>query len=230
MSHQQNITRIKAVYNALEEMASEVVFVGGATVSLYTDRPGGETRPTEDVDILVEVAHYSGYAVVEEKLRAKGFVNDVESRVICRYKVNGITVDVMPTSEDILGFRNRWYKPAFENAVQVTVDTDYKISVFSAPYFLASKLEAFKHRGRNDGRTSSDFEDIIFVLNNRSVIWNELAETRGELRDYFFQELRSLLFNPYFEEWIGANLDYNEQGRVNYILKNIREFVQIEAG
>lgn len=229
MSHRQNITRIKAVYNALEEMASEVVFVGGATVSLYTDRPGGETRPTEDVDILVEVAHYSGYASVEEKLRAKGFVNDVESRVICRYKVNGIIVDVMPTSEDILGFSNRWYKQAFQNAVQVRVDTDYKVSIFSAPYFLASKLEAFKHRGRNDGRTSSDFEDIIFILNNRSVIWEELAGTTGELRAYFFQELNSLLSNPYLEEWIGANLDYSEQGRVKYILKGIREVVEIEG-
>jgi hypothetical protein len=28
MSHRENITRIKAVYNALEEMANEVVFVG----------------------------------------------------------------------------------------------------------------------------------------------------------------------------------------------------------
>jgi len=226
MSHLQNITRIKAVYKALEEMVSEVVFVGGATVSLYTDRPGGETRPTEDVDILVEVAHYSGYASVEEKLRAKGFVNDVDSRVICRYKVNGITVDVMPTSEDILGFSNRWYKQAFENAMQVTVDTDYNVSIFSAPYFLASKLEAFKHRGKNDGRTSSDFEDIIFVLNNRSVIWDELAGTTGELREYFFQEFRSLLVSLYFEEWIGANLDYNGQGRVNYILNGIRKLVE----
>jgi predicted nucleotidyltransferase len=226
MSHHQNITRIKAVYTALEEMASEVVFVGGATVSLYTDRPGGETRPTEDVDILVEVAHYSGYASVEEKLRAKGFVNDVDSRVICRYKVNGIIVDVMPTSEDILGFSNRWYKQAFENAMQMTIDKDYEVSIFSAPYFLASKLEAFKHRGKNDGRTSSDFEDIIFVLNNRSVIWDELAETKGELRDYFFQKFRSLLSSPYFEEWIGANLDYNEQGRVAYILKGLRKLFE----
>lgn len=225
MSHHQNITRIKAVYKALEEMASEVVFVGGATVSLYTDRPGGETRPTEDVDILVEVSHYSGYASVEEKLRAKGFVNDVDSRVICRYKINGITVDVMPTSEDILGFSNRWYKQAFENAVQITVDTDYEVAVFSAPYFLASKLEAFKHRGKSDGRTSSDFEDIIFVLNNRSVIWDELAETNGELQQYFFQEFRSMLSSPYFEEWISANLDYTEQGRVGYILKGIKNLV-----
>ena len=49
MSHRENITRIKAVYNALEELADQVVFVGGATVSLYGERPAGEVRPTDDV-------------------------------------------------------------------------------------------------------------------------------------------------------------------------------------
>jgi hypothetical protein len=38
MSHQVNITRIKAVNNALEELAADVIFVGGAVVSLYADR------------------------------------------------------------------------------------------------------------------------------------------------------------------------------------------------
>ena len=50
-------TRIKVVYDALEELANEVVFVGGATVALYADRPSGEARPTDDVDILVELMH-----------------------------------------------------------------------------------------------------------------------------------------------------------------------------
>lgn len=95
MSHLQNITRIKVVYNALEELGPEVVFVGGAAVSLYTDRPAEETRPTEDVDILMEVTGYIHYALIEEKLRQKGFANDVESGVICRYTVQGIIVDVM---------------------------------------------------------------------------------------------------------------------------------------
>ena len=113
MSHRENITRIKAVYNALEELANGVVFVGGATVSLYTDRPAPEVRPTDDVDILVELTNYSGYAAVEEKLREKGFVNDIESGVICRYTIKGITVDIMPTSGKILGFVNQWYNEAF---------------------------------------------------------------------------------------------------------------------
>jgi hypothetical protein len=66
MSHRENITRIKAVYLALEELASEVVFVGGATVSLYSTRPETETRPTDDVDIVVQIMHYRDYAAIED--------------------------------------------------------------------------------------------------------------------------------------------------------------------
>ena len=33
-NHQNNLTRIKAVYNALGHLRDQVVFVGGATVSL----------------------------------------------------------------------------------------------------------------------------------------------------------------------------------------------------
>jgi hypothetical protein len=32
-------------------------FVGGATVSLYVDRPFNEVRPTDDVDIVIELLH-----------------------------------------------------------------------------------------------------------------------------------------------------------------------------
>ena len=45
----ESITRIRVVYDALEELANEVVFVGGATVALYADRPSGEARPTVEI-------------------------------------------------------------------------------------------------------------------------------------------------------------------------------------
>jgi predicted nucleotidyltransferase len=48
---------------------------GGATVSLYADRAGEEARPTNDVDILIELLNYKGYEQLEVKLREKGFVS-----------------------------------------------------------------------------------------------------------------------------------------------------------
>ncbi len=67
MNYRLNITRIKAVCNALEELAEDVVFVGGATAALYANRPTGEVRPTDDVDILVELLNYHSYAEIEER-------------------------------------------------------------------------------------------------------------------------------------------------------------------
>ncbi len=54
MSSRDNITRIRTVYNALGSLAEEVVFVGGATASLYADRETEDVRPMDDIDILVE--------------------------------------------------------------------------------------------------------------------------------------------------------------------------------
>lgn len=224
MSHQQNITRIKAVYDALEELAEEVVFIGGATVSLYTDRPASETRPTEDVDILIELLNYKDYAAIEEKLRKKGFVNDVESGVICRYIINGIIVDIMPTSEEILGFSNKWYQEAIVHVDQRTIDPGYIIRIFSAVYFIAVKMEAYKNRGINDGRTSSDFEDIVFILNYRNAIWNELQAAPLTVKKYLKDNFKTLLEDDHIYEAISAHLEYNEQRRVDFIIGGLTDF------
>lgn len=168
MSHKINLLRIKAVYNALGELQNDVVFVGGATASLYVDRMAEEARPTNDVDIVVELWTYKDYATIESKLRSLGFENDIESNVLCRYKVQGIIVDVMPTGENVLGFSNKWYPEGFKTAIKYDLDQDTFVKIFHVNYFIASKLEAFNNRGKNDGRTSSDFEDIIYVLENEN--------------------------------------------------------------
>src|SRR5580658_248842 len=99
MNHSKNLVRIKAVYNALGPLKDHVVFVGGATVAFYVDRMAEEVRPTDDVDVVVEIWTYKDYAALEEQLRKMGFENDRSSGIICRYKVQGIIVDIMPTGE-----------------------------------------------------------------------------------------------------------------------------------
>ena len=46
-----------------------------------------------------------------------GFENDTESKVICRYKIQGIIVDIMPTGKDVLNFTNRWYIDGFKESI-----------------------------------------------------------------------------------------------------------------
>src|SRR5688500_17504881 len=174
MSHHANITRISAVHNALGVIKDKGVFDGGAAVSLYADRAGADTRPTDDVDIVVEIATRWEFAVLEEQLRTMGFQNDITANFLGRYLLPGIILDVMPTDESILGFSNIWYEEGFKSAIDYTLNSQHTIKIFAPPYFIASKLEAFKKRGNNDGRMSSDFEDIVYVLENRRSIWEEM--------------------------------------------------------
>ena len=184
----RNKERVAQVAGQLEELADEFVFVGGAVVGfLLTDPAAPDVRPTLDVDVIVEVASLTRFYELQERLRSKGFAEDTEDGVICRWKKGDHKLDVMPTDESILGFSNRWYRHAIHHADQVTVE-GVKIRVVSAPCFIATKLEAFQSRGEGDAWQSADLEDVIAVIDGRSEIVEEVATREGELREYLTEQ------------------------------------------
>ncbi|RFS18960.1 hypothetical protein DVR12_25485 [Chitinophaga silvatica] len=207
MADHTNIVRIKAVHNALQELHEHVVFVGGATISLYADRPIFEVRPTDDIDVIIEILNYNQRQKLEERLREIGFVNDIESGVICRFKIKGIIVDIMPTNDPSIGFHNKWYPRGYELAQTYQFENSMTIRILSAPYFLATKIEAFKGRGNGDGRISHDFEDIVFIMENRGRLWEELNNCDNEIKTYLQSEFSILLNNQYFYEWIDSHVE-----------------------
>lgn len=225
MSHHINIVRIKAVANALDTLKEKVVFVGGATISLYSDKAVLESRPTDDVDVLIEILNYKDRVALEEKLRAIGFSNDVESGVVCRYKIQGIIVDIMPTNDPSIGFGNKWYPEGFNAAIDYFIDERCTVKILSAPYFIATKLEAFKGRGKNDGRTSSDFEDIIFVLETRKKVWGEMNEAEKNLKIYLQSEFNNLLKHPNIADWIDCHLDRGPNRSTLIIIEELKKFI-----
>lgn len=109
--------------------------------------------------------------------------------------------------------------------MEYRVDEEHIVKIFSAPYFIASKLEAFKNRGENDGRTSTDFEDIVFVLENRFSIWEELNLTEGDLKNYLKDTFRQMLENPFFGEWIDAHAGFGSPPATYYIIDKLEEFI-----
>jgi predicted nucleotidyltransferase len=226
MNHQTNITRIRAVHNALGDLRDQVVYVGGATVSLYADGQAAEVRPTDDIDVVIELWARKDYAAIEERLRELGFQHDQESGVICRYTIQGIIVDVMPTHDAAIGFSNRWYPSGFAHAIDYDLGEGSTIRIFSAPYFIASKLEAFKSRGNQDGRTSTDFEDIVFVLENNSRIWEEMEQTDDQVKTYLKETFGELLQALSFEEWVDSHAGYGSPPATYHILERLEAFVK----
>lgn len=73
----------------------------------------------------------------------------------------------------------------------MTIENGTEIQIFTIPYFLASKWEAFKSRDALDFRGSSDFEDIVYVLENAENIEKELVNSPPQVKSYLKQELEN---------------------------------------
>lgn len=178
------------------------------------------------MDVIIEILNYKGRAELEEKLRRIGFSHDVESRVVCRYKIQGIIVDIMPTNDPSIGFSNLWYPDGFIHAIDYEIEEGCVVKILSPPHFIATKFEAFKGRGKNDGRTSQDFEDIIYILEHRESIWEEMNSAGYELRNYLRYEFTQLSNNQYYFEWIDSHVERFTSSATDYIIEQIADFIK----
>jgi hypothetical protein len=186
-------------------MLDRLVFVGGSVAGLLiTDPMQPAIRPTDDVDLVVQVTGRQGFYALEDDLRALGFVNDMSTNApICRWRCGAIMVDVVPSDKAILGFANRWYPLGLQTAQPITLPSGVEITAINAPCFCATKLEAFADRGKTsagepDFLGSHDLGDLIAVVDGRSTLLAEITQSTTELREYLAQRASQLIHNPQF--------------------------------
>jgi hypothetical protein len=181
-------------------------------------------RSTDDVDVIVEAAKTADYHDLYPDLARCGFSPDPQSGVICRFIKGDLLLDVMPSQADILGFTNIWYASALRHPMRIQLEEDLAINVIAPAYFLATKLIAFRSRGKSDYFGSHDFEDIVAVLDGRSSLVNDVGNAPGDVRAFLVAECGSLLADRRLAEGISANLapDPASQGRQRMTLERVR--------
>ena len=225
-----NLSNLVHTAGLLRPLLPELAFVGGTiTGLLVTEDAVGEARLTLDVDAIAEIVSYAEYAEFGERLKALGFSEDTtEKAPLCRWVHHTSILDIMPLDEKILGFSNPWYRPALESAVALQLSPDLKIRVVTAPYFLATKLEAFKGRGQGDFLNSRDLEDITFVLDGRPSLVAEVRSERPELREYLAKEFKNLLETQRFLDSLPGYLfpDAASQERITIVLDRMHELTR----
>jgi predicted nucleotidyltransferase len=191
----------------LGPLVDEVVFVGGATVHLWlTEAAAPPVRATDDVDVICDVTSYVQYRALAERLRERGLEEAMDEPVICRWRhrESGLAIDVMPTSEEVLGFSNPWYEVGIATAVELELPSGKRIRAVAPPVVVATKLAAWLGRGGGDVLTSLDVHDIIVLVDGRPELIDELAVQPEELRNYVANELTSLREVDYFEYVVQA--------------------------
>lgn len=189
-----NLRILELAVDHLGPLADDMVFLGGCATGLLLTDPGAPPiRATSDVDVITEVASLADYHRLSGQLRYRGFREDQHPDApICRWVLEAVVLDVMPTKPEILGFGNEWYQPALNTAVIAELPSGNTIRMVTAPHFLATKLAAFESRGKGDYLMSHDMEDIVAVLDGRPAIVEEIEHADGDLRAHLARRFAAL--------------------------------------
>lgn len=197
------------VARGLKELNEDVAYVGGATVGLHIEDHGAPAiRTSDDVDCVVEITSQSDYHKLEKHLSQLGFRRPpIENTApICRWLYGGISVDFMPTKEHILGFRNRWYGEGLKHATPYRLPDGPTIRIFTLPFLIATKIEAFWDRGQGDFMASSDMEDIVAVLDGAIKVKEKMMASTKSVKTYLRNHFTKFILNPLFLESLEGHL------------------------
>ena len=224
-----NLRLLEEAAKKLAPFLGEIVFIGGVTLGLLiTDKAAAPIRSTDDVDVIAEILTYADYIAFSMRLRKAEFTEDTsEEPLTCRWFHGKLKLDVLALSKEVLGYTNIWYEGALNHAISFVLPRGQTIRLITAPYFLATKMEAFRGRGQMDFRASHDLEDFVAVLDGRSTILKEIADSPADIREYLVEAASSLLSESRFLDAVpGLVLD---DGRVPLILERLNQLTKLNA-
>ena len=229
-----NLDLLERAAAMLQPLLPEIVFVGGCVTGLLiTDSGAAAVRGTYDVDVITEIASYADYVIFSERLRELDFQEDSrEGAPLCRWQHGDLVLDVMPLDAKILGFSNRWYADALRTSANIHLPSGLTIRAITAPYFLGTKMEAFRGRGQEDYFASHDLEDFVAVIDGRKSIVEEVQEASPELRDFIGEAVRTLLAASRFRDALPGYLppDAASQARIGRLSRTLDELSRLAPG
>lgn len=217
----------KKVALALGNLNKEVVYVGGAMVSLYINDPAAEDiRPTKDIDLTFQLTTFAKLEKLREQLIERGFTQNAEDTVNCRFRYEDLKVDVMSTKSVGWAPSNRWFAAGFDKALTKTVD-DINIKLLPLPFFIATKMEAFFERGIKDVYASHDLEDIVYLFNYTTNIDYQLIRATQEVNIYLREKLKEIIENKTILTAIRGSLYYEQADeRMEIIEQRIQNIIK----
>lgn len=217
----------KKVALALGDLNNQVVYVGGAMVSLYiNDSAAEDIRPTKDIDLAFQIATYAKLEELREDLVTRGFYQSAEDSVTCRFRYEDLLVDVMTTETVGWAPSNPWFKKGFDKSIPIELD-GIVINVLPLPYFLATKMKAFFERGIKDVYASHDLEDLVYLFNYTTDIDAQILASSQEVQQYLADKLVRITENQTIITAIRGSLYYEQADeRFQIIQERIQTIIE----
>lgn len=219
---------IEKVAQGFGDLNKKVFYLGGSTLSLYVPKyAAAQNRVVGEVDCVLGSLTLNDYFQWEESLTERGFVKEgAINQFQHRWRYEGIAVNILAPNRETLSYNYRWLDEGIFHAQSYSIAEGVSIKSFTPAYFIAAKIESFLNKAEGDFRTSEDFEDLMFVLDNRPQIVEELCQSFYEVRNYIQQYFMRFLMDPTLEEGLYYVLPFGtDELHVNHIRSLLQAIV-----
>lgn len=219
------LAAMATIARALEGQEPFAVFVGGIVPAVYPLEEGVDVRATQDVDCVVDLRSTAEYYAYVEALRSRGFRTCTdEGAPLCRLVYDEIRVDFVATHDTGVGPTNPWYAEAVARASMYSVAPGVEVRVIRPIYFVATKLEAFRGRGRGDYEASHDLEDLLAVLAGLPALREAIGASDSGVGREVRAELVALCGDERFIDGVPGHFEGDAAGqrRADAILRWLR--------
>jgi hypothetical protein len=185
---------------------------------LITDPAAPPVRVTDDVDVIAEITSHGEYAKFSTRLRKSGFSEDSSDHLSMDRRRHEARCNA--NRRELLGVLKSLVQGSYRSCWHHNVES-LELQVVTTPYFLATKIDAFKGRGHEDYQASKDLEDIITVIDGRASVLDEMRESTRKLGTPWQGEVASLLANRDFLDALPGHVppDASSQARIPLIME-----------
>ncbi len=117
---------------------------------------------------------------------------------------------------------------AIPTAATIALGSGAKIRAATPALLVATKLCAWKVRGRGDLLRSLDVHDVLTLVDGRPELIDEIREASSNLRTYIKDELADLQAESYFDYAVeGATASYGPVGaeRAGFVRARVKELL-----
>jgi len=211
---------IRAIHLAIQKRRRDrFVFIGGGLVPLLiTDPAAAPARPTKDVDVVFSVASLGDYSYIRQDLLNSGFEDDITlDKPACALFYGEWRVDFLCSSPGIIDSGNRWFDSVLKDPVAQDID-GVPIWRASTPSWIATKLEAWRNRGRLPSGAPDyyhqDIEDIIAVVDGRPECVREIAGSIEEVGEFLMQTISLLLASDDFRSALPGHTGGRDRAKI----------------
>jgi hypothetical protein len=176
------------------DLRSRVVFIGASLLPLLETEVNvlSSPRPTRDVDAVIATRSYTQKAMLDERLRARGFRNAMDATHMDRWRApDGTLFDLVACGTHSGGTGNANDEWVVANAVETTLPP--RIRHASAVGLLLLKCGAYRDRGAMSPATSKDLADIAALIATRRELEGELRRAPDHIQRFVGHAIDGML-------------------------------------